>query len=84
MSRRSLNKFCRHEKSTKNSNKQSTNMSRVLEKERLALISFACYDWPSRINRGASLSDATIDDSDMTSEDKNSRLPAYRNLYCSP
>ena len=49
-----------------------------------ALITFACYDSPSRIKRGASLSDAAIDDSDMSSEDKNSRLPAYRNSYCTP
>ena len=82
VSRRSSNEVCRNEKSTKNRKTRSTNMSRVLVKDWQALIAFACYDSPSRIKRGASLSDAAIDDRDMSSDDKNSRLPAYSNSYC--
>jgi len=59
---------------TKNRKKRSTNMSRVLLKELQATIAFACFDSPSLIQRGASLSEAAIEDV-MTSiyygDDKN-------------
>jgi hypothetical protein len=55
-SRRSSNEVCRHEKSTKNRKKRSTNMSRVFQ----ASIAFACVDSPSLIQRRASLSEAAI------------------------
>ena len=47
---------------TKNRKKRSTNMSRVLLKELQATIAFACFDSPSLIQRGASLSEAAIED----------------------
>jgi hypothetical protein len=49
-------------KSTKNRKKRSTNMSCGLLKELHALIAFACYDLPSLIKRGASLSEGAIED----------------------
>ena len=60
--------------SSKNRKKRSTNMSRVLLKELQATIAFACFDSPFLIQRGASLSEAAIEDV-MTSiyygDDKN-------------
>jgi hypothetical protein len=49
-------------KSTKNRKKRSTNMSCGLLKELHALIAFACYNLPSLIKGGASLSDGAIED----------------------
>jgi hypothetical protein len=84
MSRRSSNEVCHHAQIDQKPQETLDKHVARLVKERQALVSFGCYDWPSRIKRGASLSDAAIDDSDMSSEDKNSRLPAYRNSSCTP
>ena len=48
-------------RSTKNRKQQSTNMSRVLLKELQATIAFACFDSPSLMQRGESLSEAAIE-----------------------
>jgi hypothetical protein len=54
-------------KSTKNRKKRSTNMSCGLLKELQALIAFACYDLPSLMKRGASLSSEGAIEDMMTS-----------------
>ena len=46
----------------KNRKQRSTNMSRVLLKELQATIAFACFDSPSLMQRGESLSEAAIED----------------------
>jgi hypothetical protein len=84
MSRRLSNEVCRHAQIDRKPQERLDKHVARLVNEKQALVLFKCYDWRSRIKRGASLSDAAIDDSDMISEDKNSHLLAYRNLYCSP
>jgi hypothetical protein len=57
----SKKKFCRHGQINKNRKKRLTNMSCGLLKELHALIAFACYDSPSLIKQGASLSEGAIE-----------------------
>ena len=69
--------FAAMSKSTKNRKQRSTNMSRVLLKELQATIAFACFDSPSLIQRGTSLSEAAIEDvlsSIYYGDDKNGAL----------
>jgi hypothetical protein len=84
-SRRSSNEVCRHEKSTKNRKKRSTNMSRVCLKEVQATIAFACVDLPSLIQRRASLSEAVIErchSSMYNGDDKNgARSPTLNTVH---
>jgi hypothetical protein len=65
-------------KSTNNRKKRSTNMACSLLKELQALIVLACYNLPTLIKRGASLSDGAIEDM-MTSiiygDDKYGAVP---------
>ncbi len=72
------NKLCRHEQINQNRKKRSTNMPCGLLKELQALIAFACYNSPTLIKRGASLSEGAIEDV-MTSifygDDKNGADP---------
>ena len=82
LSHRSSNKFTAMSKWAKKPQEKLDRHAARLVKERQALVSFGCYDSPSRTKRRASLSDAVIDDSQMSSEDKNSRLHAYRNSHC--
>ena len=53
--------FAAMSRSTKNRKQRSTNMSRVLLKELQATIAFACFDSPSLMQRGESLSEAAIE-----------------------
>ena len=84
LSRRSSNKFAAMSKWAKKPQEALDRHAARLVKERQALVSFGCYDSPSRIKRRASLSDAVICDNQISSEDKNSRLPAHRNSHCTP
>jgi hypothetical protein len=84
----SKKKFCRHGQINKNRKKRLTNMSCGLLKELHArIIAFACYDSPSLIKLGASLSEGAIENV-MTSifygNDKNgadSDLITYVNQF---
>ena len=85
----SKNKLCRHEQINQNRKKRSTNMPCGLLKELQALIAFACYNLPTLIKRGASLSEGAIEDV-MTSifygDNKNGADPnliTYVDQFCS-
>ena len=70
--------FAAMSRSTKNRKQRSTNMSRVLLKELQATIAFACFDSPSLMQRGESLSEAAIEGvmaSIYYGDDTNPRLP---------
>ena len=84
LSLRLSNKFAAMSKWTKKPQEALDRHAARLVKERQALVSFGCYDSPSRTKRRAYQSDAVIGDNQMSSEDKNSRLPAHRNSHCTP